>query len=56
MVNEWLDALIGSYPTGRSEVTLAAKNIPLGNTRAGILGSVDVEQLPFVCRCLIRFA
>jgi hypothetical protein len=38
------EALIGYYPTGLSDVTRPAKNIPLGNEWMGILDSVEVEQ------------
>jgi len=45
MAAEWLSvALIGYYPTGRSDTAWLDKNIPFGNKMSEILGSVEVEQ------------
>jgi hypothetical protein len=45
MAAEWLsEALIGYYPTGKSDAAWLGKNIPLENLWMGIPDSVEVEQ------------
>jgi hypothetical protein len=46
MAAEWLKKLIGSYPTGGSDVGVRSKNNPYKKLRSGIFISVEIEQWP----------